>query len=108
MVRVTDRSVSAGHAARFDAIVWANEAARASLAGAGALPDGAMLVEELIERDRRGDRPAGVLAMSKDAGRWRFTAVGPAGEVVADGRTAPCASCHGEAPRDGVFLRLPP
>lgn len=106
MVRVKERFVSAGHAERFDAIVWANEAARAAWSAAGDMPDGAMLVEEVIDRDRRGERFAGLLVMDKAGGAsWRFTAVGPAGEVVTGDRLSPCATCHREAPRDGVFGR---
>jgi len=104
MARLTDRFTSGGHADRFDAIVWGNDAARLAWTATGEVPDGAVLVEELIERDRRGERPAGLLVMEKDAAKWRFTAVGPTGEVVADARVAPCATCHGESPRDGVFV----
>jgi len=105
MVRLKDRFVSAGHAERFDAVVWANDAARSAWAAAGDMPEGAMLVEELIDRDRRGDRPAGLLVMEKGATLWRFTAVGPAGEVATGARTALCAACHREAARDGAFGR---
>jgi hypothetical protein len=105
MVRMRERFVSAGHAERFDAIVWANGAARAAWSVAGDMPDGAMLVEELIDRDRRGERFAGLLVMDKAAASWRFTAVGPAGEVVTGDRLTPCATCHREAPRDSVFGR---
>jgi hypothetical protein len=103
MVRLKDRFVSEGHAERFDAIVWADEATRTAWGATGDMPDGSTLVEELIEKDRRGDRPAGLLVMKKDGGQWHFTAVGPAGDVVSDARVAPCGACHREAPRDDVF-----
>lgn len=107
MARVSGRFVSAGHAERFDAVVWANDAARAAWDAAGDMPDGAMLVEEAIERtsgrDGGADRPAGLLVMEKGAGTWRFVAVMPAGEVVSDTRVALCAACHRDAPRDFVF-----
>ena len=103
MARLRDRFTSRGHAERFDAIVWANDAARTQPDAAPGRPDGAMLVEEAIERGPGGDRPAGLLVMEKRAGAWRFVAVTPAGEVVSDARIAACATCHGEAPRDGVF-----
>lgn len=103
MVRLKDRFVSEGHAERFDAIVWGDEATRAAWGATGDMPNGSMFVEELIERDRRGDRPAGLLVMKKDGAEWRFTAVGPAGEVVSDARVAPCSACHRDAPRDDVY-----
>ena len=46
MVRLTDRQVSEGHGERFDAIVWANEAATGAWETGSAMPDGAVLVEE--------------------------------------------------------------
>jgi hypothetical protein len=104
MARVSDRQVSRGHAERFDAIVWANDVARAMWDDARAsMPDGAMLIEEAIERTARGDRAAGLLVMEKREGTWRFVVVGADGEVVDDARVAACAACHQEAPRDGVF-----
>jgi hypothetical protein len=104
MARVGERRLSRGHAERFDAIVWANEAARSGLdAATGALPEGAVLVEEAIERTPQGDQAAGLLVMIKRDGAWRFTAVGPDGEVVDDARGASCAACHRDAPRDFVF-----
>jgi hypothetical protein len=109
MVRLDDRQLSRGHAERFDAIVWANDVARAAWDDALApMPDGAMLVEEAIERAAQGDRPAGLLVMEKRDGSWRFVAVGADGEVVDDARVARCATCHREAPRDSVFPVGPP
>ncbi len=104
MVRVKDRFLSEGHAERFDAVIWANEGGRAAWASGSDMPAGAVFVEELIDRDRRGDRPAGLLVMEKNAATWRFTAVGPSGDAVNDARAAPCAACHRDAPRDGVFV----
>jgi hypothetical protein len=104
MTRVKDRFVSEGHAERFDAMVWANEGGRTAWTTGAEMPDGALLVEELIDRDRRGDRPAGLLVMEKNSAKWRFTSVGPAGEVIGDARVAPCAACHRDAPQDSVFV----
>jgi hypothetical protein len=103
MARVVDRALSRGHAERFDAIVWANDAARAAWDGAGEMPDGAMLVEEAIEQTPKGDRAAGLLVMEKRDGAWRFTVVDAAGRVAEDARESACAECHREAPRGGVF-----
>jgi hypothetical protein len=104
MARVGERQLSRGHAERFDAVVWANDVARATFdAATGDLPDGAMLVEEAFERPPR-DAPAGLLVMEKREGVWRFTAVGPRGEATEDAHTAAtCAACHRDAPRDSVF-----
>jgi hypothetical protein len=115
MTRVVGRQLSRGHAERFDGVVWANDVARATWASARAMPDGAVLVEELFSRDvvpgavppdasAAGERPAGLLVMRKIAGAWRFTSIGPAGEVVDDdARVAPCVACHRQAPSDFVF-----
>jgi hypothetical protein len=103
MARVGERAVSRGHAERFDGIVWANDAARAAWDAGGEMPDGAMLVEEAIERTAKGDQAAGLLVMEKRGGGWRFTVVDAAGRVAEDTREAACAACHREAPRDYVF-----
>jgi hypothetical protein len=113
LARVSDRFVSQGHAQRFDAIVWANDGARqgpaeATSGDAGAeYAEGARFVEEAIERTRVDAGTAGLLSMEKRGGAWRFTIVQPDGEVVGDPQTAACATCHHDAPRDGVF-RVPP
>jgi hypothetical protein len=84
--------------------VWANDVARAAWDAAPApMPDGAMLVEEAFAPTAQGGRALGLLVMEKRAGAWRFVAVGADGEVVDDARVSACASCHREAPRDGVF-----
>jgi hypothetical protein len=104
MVQLGARGRSRGHAERFDAVVWANEVARAAWDAAPApMPDGAMLVEEALEPTGPGGRALGLLVMEKRGGTWRFVAVGADGEVVDDARVTPCASCHREAPRDSVF-----
>jgi hypothetical protein len=107
MAKVADRGPSHGHADRFDAIVWANEAARTAWDGEGDLPDGALLVEEAIERTPKGDAAAGVLLMEKKDGAWRFAAAGANGDAIDPSTAAArCAACHVDAPRDSVF-RLP-
>lgn len=107
MTKVADRRTSRGHAERFDAIVWANDIARAAWDGAQDMPDGAVLVEEAIERTTKGDRAAGVLLMEKKDGAWRFDGAGAGGDAL-DPTTlaARCAACHVDAPSDSVF-RLP-
>jgi len=84
MARVVEKGASQGHAGRYDAIVWANDVARATWDADADMPDGAMLVEELTERARGGEVPAGLLAMRKDAGSWRFFAVSARGEPAPD------------------------
>jgi hypothetical protein len=108
MTRLTERQMSEGHAERFDAVVWANDAARGAWEAGTAMPDGAMLVEEAIERPgrtNRADKPAGLFVMKKDGGSWSFAVVAPDGEVVDDARVAPCKACHALAPVDDVFER---
>jgi hypothetical protein len=104
MTKVLGRQLSRGHGERFDAIVWANDAAKGAWDAGGEMPDGAVLVEEAIERvgsgAGRGDRPAGLLLMEKGEGAWRFRAVGPEGSVAEEAR---CGACHAQAPRDRVF-----
>jgi hypothetical protein len=109
MAKVAGKQTSHGHADRYEAIVWANDGARAVWDAAADMPDGAMLVEELSERVRggAGETPAGLLAMQKSGGVWRFSAVSARGEVASDAQVAPCAKCHDSAPRDDVF-RVPP
>jgi hypothetical protein len=103
MARVSERIVSHGHADRFDGVVWANDVARAAWAPAGDMPDGAVLVEEAIERTTKGDRPAGLLVMEKHGATWRFVLVDDRNHVVDGAREATCAACHTDAPRDFVF-----
>lgn len=103
MARVTERAVSRGHAERFDGIVWTNDAAHTAWEAAGNMPDGAMLVEEAIERTGKGDRAAGLLVMEKHGEAWRFVVVDAAGHVVQWTRGEMCTTCHKDAPRDSVF-----
>jgi Cytochrome P460 len=105
MARVGERGISRGHADRFDAVLWANEAAHGAWDGSGTMPDGAVLVEEAIERTAKGDRAAGLLVMEKHGEAWRFVLVDAAGHVVEWARDAACASCHKDAPHDFVFRR---
>lgn len=100
MTKVLGRQLSRGHGERFDAIVWANDAAKGAWAAGGDMPDGAVLVEEAIARVGNGDCPAGLLLMDKSEGAWHFRAVGPEGSVAEDAR---CEACHTQAPRDRVF-----
>jgi hypothetical protein len=107
MTRLGDRFPSRGHGQRYQAVLWLNEVARVGWGDLpGELPDGSLVVEEAFDQDRRGDRPAGLFVMEKKAGAWRFVVVGTEGEVVADARVAPCASCHREAPRGGLFVEV--
>jgi hypothetical protein len=101
--QLTSRQLSRGHAERFDAIVWGNDLAFGSWEGSGPLPEGSLLVEEAISRDVAGDKAMGLLLMQKQLGTWRFTAIGPEGDVADESRTERCATCHEEAPGDGVF-----
>jgi len=100
---MTGRFLSEGHAERFDATVWVAEDSRAAWGAGSEMPDGAMLVEELVSRSAKGEKSAGLLVMAKRDGAWSFVSVGPDGDVVDDARTARCAACHRDAPRDFVF-----
>ena len=101
--RISDRFLSEGHGSEFDAMLWANETARAGGNG-GDFAEGAMLVEELFARGAPdGGGTAGLLVLEKRAEGWRFAAVGPDGDAVNDARVEPCAACHRDAPRDFVF-----
>ena len=112
--RLSERFLSQGHAERFDAVVWANDAARQtgsgdSRADSGSdFADGAMFVEEAIDRAAADGGVAGLLTMEKRAGAWRFSAIEPDGQVLTEPRTAACAACHREAPRDFAFRTPPP
>jgi len=100
MAKLAPRQLSLGHAQRFDGVVWGNDAAKAAWQARGAMPDGAILVEEVIDAPRVGDRAAGLLTMEKKGGAWTFLAVGPEGGAATDAR---CQGCHAEAPQDEVF-----
>jgi hypothetical protein len=102
--QVSERRLSRGHGERFDAVVWANEVARAALeAPAREFPEGARLVEEAIARVPHEGAPMGLLIMEKGPSGWQFSATGPSGEPADDAGVAACAECHREAPRDFVF-----
>jgi hypothetical protein len=103
LARVSDRFLSEGHGEGFDAVVWSNEAARAGTDAGGTFADGAMLVEETLDRGAHDGGAAGLLVMEKRAETWRFVAVGADGEVVSGARVALCAECHRDAPGDYVF-----
>ncbi len=102
MTRVRDRFLSRGHGEHFDVVVWANDAARPPEDARTPLPDGAVLVEEALVHDTRGDRAAGLFVMQKQGGVWRFDAVGPDGAVASRERVSACATCHRDA-KDDVF-----
>lgn len=103
MARITERGVSRGHAERFDGVVWTNDVGRVGWDGPGDMADGAMLVEEAIERTGKGDRAAGLLVMEKRGESWRFVVVDGGGHVVTWTREEACVACHRDAPRDFVF-----
>jgi hypothetical protein len=104
MTKVVARQLSRGHGSRFEGIVWVNDAAKAAWDAGGAMPDGAVLVEEALEAlatgGAKGDRAVGLFFMEKKDGAWQFSAVGPDGSVASEAR---CAGCHAQAPRDEVF-----
>jgi hypothetical protein len=102
MTQVGNRSLSQGHAQRFDGVVWANSTAVKVWDTPGDMPVGAMLVEEAIVREGPNDRPGGLLVMEKRDAGWRFVVVTAEGDVVSDARLAACETCHREA-RGGVF-----
>ncbi|HXX69806.1 MAG TPA: hypothetical protein VEK07_21680 [Polyangiaceae bacterium] len=106
MTRIAGPFLSRGHGERFDAIVWTNDAARPMVEGRGGGADGAILVEEAIVHDIRGDEAAGLLVMQQRGG-WQFMAIEPDGTVVSDGRVAACAACHGQAPHAVFPLAFP-
>jgi hypothetical protein len=104
LARLSDRFLSGGHGDGFDAIIWANDAARAA-SDAGGFAEGAMFVEELMGRSGiDAGATQGLLVMEKRADGWRFVAVGPDGTAVGEPRVQPCADCHREAPHDFVFV----
>lgn len=106
----TSRFVSRGHASgRWEADVWANEAAAAALAArAREVPVGAIVVQEHYELS--DGSPGPVMMMEKRApgyaeehGDYRWLVVSSRGKVVQDGVIASCAGCHDDAPMDGFF-----
>jgi hypothetical protein len=62
---------------------------------------GSRFIEEHFEH---GTSRAGPLYMMEKVGTdWRYTAVGPRGELVKEGLLPACEGCHAEAPDDHVF-----
>lgn len=105
MTRVSGRFLSRGHGERFDAIVWANEAAQSAVRSLGPAPNGATWVEEAFVKNVRGDDAEGFLVMQRRDG-WHFAAIDADGTVASDERVASCTACHSEAP-DSVFPLAP-
>jgi len=107
------RFVSQGHAAgRWEADVYANEAAARALATrTREVPVGAVVVQEHFERSSGDVRtPGPVMVMekrppgfAKEHGDWRWAVVGSQGQLVKDGVIDACAGCHDDAPMDGLF-----
>ncbi|HEU5480557.1 MAG TPA: hypothetical protein VFU90_12015 [Candidatus Tumulicola sp.] len=97
MNRLSDRFLSRGHAERFDAVIWGNAQVAPDASAAQDFPEGAVLVEEAVVRDTRGDRPFGLLVMTKEKDSFRFDAVDPDGRVAPPDRVAACVTCHQEA-----------
>jgi hypothetical protein len=112
------RLVSRGHAdRRWEIDVWANESAQKALASRSReVPVGAIVVQEHWERSN-ADAPASsgkptgpIMVMekkppgfSKEHGDWSWAIVGSQGQLVRQGVIEPCASCHDDAPMDGLF-----
>ncbi len=79
---------------RFEGDVWSDETS-------------SMFVEE--HRDPSHDKALLIYVMKKQADGWQWFAQDETG-VLLDDKTnttvrASCASCHADAPKDGVFLR---
>jgi hypothetical protein len=103
MVEVMGRMLSRGHAERFDGIVWVDQGSRQAWDEGVDMPDGAVLVEEAIDRVDGKDHKAGFLVMEKHAGVWRFALADARGHGVSATTDTACAGCHRDAPRDFVF-----
>ncbi len=112
MSRVSERFLSRGHAERFDAVVWANDAARTAASTGSDFADGAMFVEEAIARGVLDGGASGLLMMEKRSGTWRFAAMSGEGEgerdVASDSQVALCGECHRDASHDFVFRTTAP
>jgi hypothetical protein len=107
-VHVTsDRFTSHGHGDAFDAVVWANAAGGAALESAADAAEGAVLVEETVQRSARGDAVRGELTMEKREGKWRFSFAEADADAATPASASACEGCHRDAPRDDVFP-LPP
>jgi hypothetical protein len=95
MTRLSDRFLSRGHAERFDAVIWGN--AEVAPDGTDDFPEGTVFVEDAVVRDTRGDRPFGLLVMTKEKDSFRFDAVDADGRVEPADHVAACTTCHREA-----------
>ena len=107
MQRVGDRFVSHGHGDAFDAILWANDQARAALEAGVDARDGAMFVEDAVRATPRGEEPEGELAMEKHHGEWQFFVLEADADAATAANPVSCAGCHRDSPHDFVF-RPPP
>jgi len=107
MQRVGDRFVSHGHGDSFDAVLWANDAARDALEAGIDARDGAMFVEDAVRATPRGDQPEGELTMEKRQGEWRFFVLEPEADAATTAAPGSCAGCHRDSPRDFVFKPPP-
>jgi hypothetical protein len=103
MLRLSDRFQSRGHGDQFDAVVWANDAARAALDTGSDAHNGAIFVEETLAPATPEAHPDGQLSMEKRDGAWHFVAVGPDGDLAGESRILACEACHRDAPRDFTF-----
>jgi len=97
MTRLSDRFLSRGHAERFDAVIWGSALEEPDGGRQDDFPEGAVFVEEAIVRDTRGDRPFGLLVMTKQKDAFRFDAVDADGRVAPPEHVAACIECHREA-----------
>jgi hypothetical protein len=93
---------------RFEVDVLAADQATADSLRAATDPAvGAIVVGD--HREKAGGAQGPVYVMKKEASGWRFYASDEKGETLIDEHTAAgardaCASCHAEAPHDGIFL----
>jgi hypothetical protein len=89
-----------GHLPEQSVDVRVNDAARvpyATLVADAVFPDGSLLAELSHSASGNG------YVMRKNAGAWSYFELDPRGTVLASGALALCASCHAQAPSDGVF-----
>jgi len=105
---------TSGHApGLYDFALFANEAARVTMAGgARSFPLGSVLGIEHQRRDGSGKGPSFFMekrsASGDRFGGWRFVAVDTQGRVVDQGQLEACGHCHRDAPNDYVFPALTP
>jgi hypothetical protein len=116
-VQITPKTPSDGHApGRWVGEVYGNPTAVSARSKGGSYPVGAILVER--HEERKGDATAGptfiMERVAENAGRhlegWRFYALDSKGAMTPADASAraramqPCALCHAEAPKEGLFL----